>query len=86
MKKTPFSFNIARTQFDLFLEQRELIFLDFKINHKNPKQYLGVCSNYKTGREDYYLISENGNYYLRDHQTEKWNPVPYVLKRGDNDD
>lgn len=75
-------YEIARKQFEMFVEVRGWFFMKFGTNIKNPTQYVGKCLD-GAGEMQNFLISQNGKYYQHNKQTEKWNPVPYVLEVGE---
>lgn len=73
-------FQVAKTGFELFCQQRDYKILDFYTNPKNPKQFVGDCCD-ANGKHIYILISQKGNYYQRMLKN-VWVPIPYVLESG----
>lgn len=57
-------YQIAEKGFELFCIHKGFKLLDFRSNYKNRSQYIGTCCD-EVGKEQYYLITKNGNYYKR---------------------
>lgn len=73
------TYDVAKLKFELFCDRRDLPILSFIHNPRNSRQFLGSCVG-DDGDTVFYLISQNGRFYLHDNKTKKWDEVPFVLE------
>lgn len=77
-------FKIREIEFCQFCDVRNLRVMEFSYSPKNMNHYLGHAMT-ADGFDQYYLITENANYYQRE-SSKKWDKIDYVLKKGEESD